>query len=82
MSNPSGAEGLESWQRDFEEMMRDDPGGAADVLLAAWPDVERDTRLVDQLLPSDPTLADDLRAIREKYLAQMPVALAPEPPAA
>jgi hypothetical protein len=37
-------------------------------------------QLVDQLLPPDPTLADDLRAIREKYLARMPAAGAPEPP--
>lgn len=49
MTHPSGAEDLESWQRDFEELMRDDPGEAADVLLAAWPEVERDTTLVDLL---------------------------------
>jgi tetratricopeptide (TPR) repeat protein len=49
MSLPSGAEDLESWQRDFETLMRDDPGEAADVLLAVWPEVERDAELVDLL---------------------------------
>jgi hypothetical protein len=39
-------------------------------------------QLVDQLLPPDPTLADDLRAIREKYLERTPAACVPEPPAA
>ena len=28
-------------------------------------------QLVDQLLPPDPTLADDLRAIREEFFASM-----------
>ncbi|WP_433296520.1 tetratricopeptide repeat protein [Actinoplanes sp. CA-030573] len=39
----------ESWQRDFEVLMRNDPGGAADALLAVWPEVERDAALVDLL---------------------------------
>jgi hypothetical protein len=29
-------------------------------------------QLVDQLLPPDPTLAEDLAALREQYLARMP----------
>lgn len=37
-------------------------------------------QLVDQLLPPDPTLADDLRAIGEKYLSRIPAASALEPP--
>jgi hypothetical protein len=37
-------------------------------------------QLRDQLWPPDPTLADDLRAIREKYLARTPAA--PKPPVA
>ena len=49
MSHPSGAEDLQSWQHDFETLMRDDPGEAADVLLAAWPEVERDAELVELL---------------------------------
>jgi hypothetical protein len=36
-------------------------------------------QLMDQLLPPDPTLADDLRAMREKYLARIPAAGASEP---
>jgi hypothetical protein len=37
-------------------------------------------QLADQLgWPPDPTLADDLRAIREKYLARMPAACAADP---
>ena len=40
-------------------------------------------QLADQLgWPPDPTLADDLRAIREKYLARMPAAGDHEPPTA
>jgi hypothetical protein len=31
-------------------------------------------QFMDQLWPPDPTLAEDLRAIREKYLARMPAA--------
>jgi tetratricopeptide (TPR) repeat protein len=49
MTHPSGAEDLQSWQHDFETLMRDDPGEAADVLLAAWPEVERDAELVELL---------------------------------
>ena len=39
-------------------------------------------QLVDQLLPPDPTLETDLRAIREKYLARTPAGDAPEQPTA
>jgi tetratricopeptide (TPR) repeat protein len=49
MSHPSGAEDLQSWQHDFEMLLRDDPGEAADALLAAWPEVERDADLVELL---------------------------------
>jgi tetratricopeptide (TPR) repeat protein len=49
MTHPVGDPDLESWQRSFEQLMREDPGGAADALLAAWPDVERDTARVDLL---------------------------------
>jgi hypothetical protein len=50
MTHPSGAEDLQSWhQHDFELLLRDDPGEAADVLLAAWPDVEKDAELVELL---------------------------------
>jgi tetratricopeptide (TPR) repeat protein len=49
MTHPAREPDLESWQRDFEQLMVNDPGGAADALLAAWPEVERDTALVDRL---------------------------------
>ncbi|WP_433368236.1 tetratricopeptide repeat protein [Actinoplanes sp. CA-142083] len=48
MTLPPGPD-RESWQRDFEQLMRDDPGGAADALLVLWPDVEADTEMVDML---------------------------------
>jgi hypothetical protein len=48
MTPPAGPD-LESWQRDFQQLMRDDPGGAADALLVLWPDVESDAALVGLL---------------------------------
>jgi hypothetical protein len=39
-------------------------------------------QLADQLWPPDPTLADDLRAIREKYLGGLPEDAAPDSTAA